>query len=491
MLKGRRSRLMIVAIVVVVVLAGYYGIRAVASSNNSALKASGTIEATTVNVSPELAGKVQSVFVDEGQSVKQGQVLFRLDDTLLAAQRAAAQAGLQAAQSAAQTAQAAYASAQAQYDIALTAARVAQRPTRISDWAGKTPDYFNQPKWYFTQDEQLAAAQVEVQAAQVNLTAAQNNLASVVSAVQNADFVAAETRLSNARVAYLVALQVQAEGQAVGQGTAPDQLDLKALGITIPCKTTPLGQFCAPGYGIRIRIAQNLPNQAPLYDASQTAYDAANRELSDAQVAYNKLLTSKSAQEVLKARATLAVANERLQVAQDRLSALQTGEQSPQVAAAAAGLQQAKNAAQSAQDAVGQASAQVGLLDAQMAKLEVKAPLDGVVLTRNIEPGEYVAPGGAALTVGQLSALTITVYVPEDRYGEIHLGQGARVVVDSFPGEVFGGQVSYISDQAEFTPRNVQTVEGRSSTVYAIKLDVTDPGGKLKPGMPADVTFGR
>jgi biotin carboxyl carrier protein len=310
-----------------------------------------------------------------------------------------------------------------------------------------------------------------------------------VSDVHNADFVAAETRLSNARVSYLVALQVQAEGQAVGQGTSPDQLDLKALGIELPCKVTAVGTFCAPGYGIRIRVAKNLPNQAPLYDASQTAYDAASSELSDAQVAYNKLLNSAQAQAVLKARAQLAVANERAQVAAERLSGLQTGAQSPQVAVAAAGLEQAKSAAQQAQDAVGQAQANVTLLEAQLGKLEVKAPLSGVILTRNIEPGEYVAPGAAALTMGQLSELTITVYVPEDRYGQIHLGQRASVSVDSFAGQAFGGQVSTIADQAEFTPRNVQTVEGRSSTVYAIKLNVTDPGGKLKPGMPADVTF--
>ncbi len=115
--------------------------------------------------------------------------------------------------------------------------------------------------------------------------------------------------------------------------------------------------------------------------------------------------------------------------------------------------------------------------------------LGRVILSRNVEPGEYVQPGAAALTMGNISQLTITVYVPEDRYGQIHLGQQASVSVDSFPGEQFSGQVSYISDQAEFTPRNVQTVEGRSSTVYAVKLKVTDPQGKLKPGMPADVIF--
>jgi len=85
--------------------------------------------------------------------------------------------------------------------------------------------------------------------------------------------------------------------------------------------------------------------------------------------------------------------------------------------------------------------------------------------------------------------LTITVYVPENLYGQISLGLQANMKVDSFPNQTFSAQVSNISNQAEFTPRNVQTVEGRSSTVYAIKLTVNDPQGQLKPGMPADVIF--
>ena len=115
--------------------------------------------------------------------------------------------------------------------------------------------------------------------------------------------------------------------------------------------------------------------------------------------------------------------------------------------------------------------------------------MDGIILTRNVEPGEFVLPGAVALTMANLNELTITVYVPEDRYGEITLNQNADVMVDSFPNETFSGIVIHIADQAEFTPRNVQTVEGRSSTVFAIKLKVTNGEGKLKIGMPADVTF--
>ncbi|MGE5072421.1 MAG: biotin/lipoyl-binding protein, partial [Anaerolineae bacterium] len=271
MLKGRRSRLIIVAIVLVAVVAGYFGIHATASTSSGALKASGTIEATTVNVSPELPGKVQEVLVEEGQAVQPGQVLFRLDGTLLSAQRDAAAAGLTVAQSAAQTAQAGYQSAQAQFTAAQTAARLQARSTRLSDWSGKTPSYFDQPKWYFTQDEQLAAAQAEVQAAQAGVTSAEQNLATVVADLKNADFVKAEERLSKARAGYLVALQVQAEGQAVGSGLSPDQLNLGIPGI-------------APfGYLAKVHVSQTLPNNAELDNAAQAAYDAANAKLTSAQ----------------------------------------------------------------------------------------------------------------------------------------------------------------------------------------------------------------
>ena len=170
---------------------------------------------------------------------------------------------------------------------------------------------------------------------------------------------------------------------------------------------------------------------------------------------------------------------------------LQTGEQSSSVTAAQGVVDQAQAAVDQAQKAVDQAQANLDLIDAQIAKLTVYAPMDGVILTRNVEPGEFVQPGATALTMADLNDLTITVYVPEDRYGQVSLGQTAEVRVDSFPDLTFTATVVHIADQAEFTPRNVQTVEGRSSTFYAIKLKVNDPDGKLKIGMPADVVFGK
>jgi HlyD family secretion protein len=112
-----------------------------------------------------------------------------------------------------------------------------------------------------------------------------------------------------------------------------------------------------------------------------------------------------------------------------------------------------------------------------------------VVLARAIQPGEFASPGAPLLVVGQLDELTITVYVPETRYGQLQLGQTATVTVDSYPGATFTARVTHIADQAEFTPRNVQTAEGRKTTVFAIKLSIANPDGRLKPGMPADVVF--
>ncbi len=120
---------------------------------------------------------------------------------------------------------------------------------------------------------------------------------------------------------------------------------------------------------------------------------------------------------------------------------------------------------------------------------EITSPIDGTVMERLIEPGELTAPGSPLMTVADLDTLTVTVYVPENQYGEVYLGKSYPVKVDSFPNETFVGKVSHIADQAEFTPRNVQTVDGRESTVFAVKLDLEPSGGKLKPGMPADVTF--
>jgi len=161
------------------------------------------------------------------------------------------------------------------------------------------------------------------------------------------------------------------------------------------------------------------------------------------------------------------------------------------VTAATDAVEQAKAGMNQAQAAVTEAEANLAVLDLQIDRLTVNAPVDGVVLTRSVQPGEVVQAAMTIMTVAKLDTLKITVYIPEDRYGEVKLGDSASLSVDSFPGETFNATVTRIADQAEYTPRNVQTKEERQTTVYAVELSVKNPDGKLKPGMPVDVTFGQ
>lgn len=199
----------------------------------------------------------------------------------------------------------------------------------------------------------------------------------------------------------------------------------------------------------------------------------------------------------------LKAASAQRDMASANLSSVQNGARAEQIDAAQAQLEAAKaqleatqartKAAQAQSEAaraqVELAQASLETLDVQISRLTITAPLDGVVLTRLIQPGEIAAPGAVLLILGQTAEKTITVYIPEDCYGLLSLGQPAEVTVDSFPGVRFNATVVHIADKAEFTPRNVQTIEGRKNTVFAVKLRVEDPIDRLKAGMPADVVF--
>ncbi len=154
------------------------------------------------------------------------------------------------------------------------------------------------------------------------------------------------------------------------------------------------------------------------------------------------------------------------------------------------GVSRAQAELEQAQAALAQANAALNQVERQIDRLEVRSAVDGVVLLRNIQPGEVIQPGIPSMTLGELENLTVTVYIPQESYGRIKLGDSAVLTADSFPGETFDAVVTRIADRAEFTPRNVQTQEDRRTIVFAIELAVNDRTGRLKPGMPADVTFG-
>ncbi|HLO14801.1 MAG TPA: biotin/lipoyl-binding protein, partial [Anaerolineales bacterium] len=395
-MQHKRPPLPAVILIVLIIAAGiYYGVKALNGSENANLSASGTIESTVVNISPEMAGKVKDVFVEEGQSVKKGDPLLSLDDSLLTAQRQVAQSGVDSARNALLSAQSAYNLVQAQYDATLTAARVQEGNQRLTDWANRTPGQFDEPLWYFSRTEQITAAQAEIESSQQTLQQAQADLESVVKDLNNADFVAAETRLSNARTGYLISKAVYNRSQLTGGKVRPEdvQVDLPSF---------------VPAYRVKIAIAKTLSGDSDVITAANDALDAAETELDNAQKAYDDLLTTDAADHVREARAAVSVAQERYESALDTLSRLQTGENSPQVKIAAMGLEQAKAGLQQADSAVHQAESNLALLDMQIAKLMVSAPMDGIIITRNVEPGEFTQPGGVAFAMADLNNITIT-----------------------------------------------------------------------------------
>jgi multidrug resistance efflux pump len=447
---------------------------AINGESENQLSASGIVEAREIAIASELGGRVMSIHVEEGDSVDEDEVLLILDDSMLLVQRDQAAAAVESAQAALASAQAGEDSASAileaahaqvemamiQVEMELARARAEYWAERVGGWSGTQPDLFNLPEWYFEKGEEISAALLVRENAEQSLAKERSQLQKILEEIGGKALLDAEDQLAEARAAFQIA----------------DEL----------WKRLATGD---EGQDIRDRIRE-IHNQAI-------------DDLKDAQDAFDDLLTKEEAEDLLEARSNLTVAQEHYQIAQEYHQSLLKGEYNLRVQAAQLALVQAEAGAtqgeaalaqtmsliQSAEHAVNQAKAVLALVDIQLEKMTIRAPESGVVLTRSVERGEVLAPGLAALTIGDLEELHITVYVPEDRYGEIQLGDKAQVSVDSFPDETFDAVVVRIADRAEFTPRNVQTEEDRRTTVYAVELLVETTLGKLKPGMPADVVF--
>ena len=136
-----------------------------------------------------------------------------------------------------------------------------------------------------------------------------------------------------------------------------------------------------------------------------------------------------------------------------------------------------------------QASAELELAELNLAHTKLYAPIDGRVLSKSREEGEMVQAGTPIVTIGDLSRPWVNVYVGERDLGKIHLGMKAWVTVDAFPDQPFPGTVTFISDRAEFTPKNIQTQDERVKLVYRVKVEVEPRDEALKPGMPADTVL--
>jgi len=416
------------------------------ADNEDIIKASGAIEAVEVVISSEKGGRIAELWVREGQWLEQDTPVFRLEDKFLESQY--------------QQVKSALAIAQANYDL------VAAGPS----------------------SEQNQAA---VSAAKLDFIIAEQALGDLYD---YADIARAQTeqRIAAADKA-IEAAQRRLNNYAQ---TAP-QLDIDQAFANMVLARDKYDDAKEDFQEYENKPEDNLIRAAALSKMAQAKkdYDATVR-------LYNSLIGYGDDLDIAEAKAELALAQAQLAAAQRDYADLQEGPDPDNVALAEAQVdfasaQLALAEAESptpeqlavAQAQVDAANANLEAVQVQIDKLIVTTPLSGVVMTRNVEIGELIQPGIAAMTISQLDALTVTVYISESQYGKINLGDTAQLSVDSFPLRTFNATVTRIANQAEYTPRNVQTQEERQNTVYAIELSVEDPDGKLKPGMPSDVVF--
>lgn len=463
---------------------------------NETIQASGVVEIVEVIISPEIGGRIAQIWVNEGDQVALSDPLFRIENRLLEAQRRQTESAL--------------AIAQANYDMVA---------------AGMTNE---------ERQASIAIAQLELASAQYAL----NQL------YENYNLVSAETLQTkkNAEEALEDLLNPDLQQALAAKAIADAKKGVKEADKRLYIVKSVGSQKDIDAAWAQVVLAKkaledaqkefkNWANKSE-FNVNRAAYQA---KLSEAQYnydaavrRYNGISSTGSDTDINVAEAELATAQAQLLEAerdwenvkdgskpedvsyyealiahnQGKLEDLEHGPDPDDVALAEehvanaqAQLELAKSQSPTKEQlAVAQAQYDTARADLETAQVQVDllmvtAPVDGVVMTRNIEPGEIIPPGVAALSVGQLDQLTIKVYVPENKYGQISLGDQASVSVDSFPGQVFNATVIRIADRAEYTPRNVQTQEDRQSTVFEIELVVDESQGKLKPGMPADVSF--
>jgi HlyD family secretion protein len=135
---------------------------------------------------------------------------------------------------------------------------------------------------------------------------------------------------------------------------------------------------------------------------------------------------------------------------------------------------------------IARTKASLALVDSQLSDTIAISPVDGVVLVKSADVGEVLAPGTTVVTVGDIDHPWLRGYINETLLGRVKIGSQARITTDSYPGKVYPGRVTFISSEAEFTPKQIQTQQERVKLVYRIKIEADNPQHELKSNMPAD-----
>ena len=385
-MRSRSLLAVVVALLVVAVLLVAYYFRH--QQNEDVLRASGTIEATDVDVSFQVAGRVTEVLAIEGQSVKAGDVLARVAANEFTERVSQIEAALEAATS-----------------------QVRQQERTVLMRREVT-------------EGQVAQARSQAEASRVTADRVREGSRPQEIRVAEADLAQAEALLAQRRT------------------------DLERISTLVKEGIAPLQQLDAAETALR---------------SAESTRDAARERLALAGEGSRKQDIAEAQAQVERAQAGVNVA--------------EAGRREVEIQAAVLATAQATEK---------QLRAQLETAKTQLGYTEIRSPMNGVVLTKNVEVGEFVNPGTPVVTIANIEDLWMNIYIPETQTGLVKLGQPVSVSVDSFPKETFKGKITFVSSESEFTPKTILTEEERIKLVFRAKVALENTQQRLKPGMPAD-----
>lgn len=486
-------------------------------ADQDTISASGTIEAEEVDVSAQTTGQIVSLRVQEGDAVQKGQVIAEIDHAKLDIQLR-----------------------QAQANVASAKARLAQAQLIAQLTPTQTQTQLQQARALLeASSSRLSQART---GAELQQTATDTHIQQAEAALEGA-----KARLNQAQELYALQRALsksQVEGAEATLKVALTRLSLAEKGareqeIKVVENSVAQAKANLDNAKLNWERMQNLHTEGVIsqqqfdlarlqFDVSQSQYRAAQEQLSLIQAGTREEDKEAAGAQVAQAQAALQLAKDALiqndikakdvEAAQTavqqaeaalglaKANALQNKLRQEDVVAAQASVEQAKaslefaeaNTVQSqiqnqnvllAETQVQSAQDAVELLQTQINDATITAPTAGIITTRVVEMGEFVSPGMPIVTITHLEVVHLTIYVPETKLGKVKLGQDAQVSVDTFPGRIFTGKVTYISPEAEFTPKNIQTQEERVKLVYGVKIELENPEKTLKVGMPADAVL--
>ncbi len=431
------------------------------------LKLSGTVEATESDVAPRVAGRIVKLLVDEGDHVKSGQTI----------------AILQADELTARVDQA-------------TGAMLANQ-ARLKELEEGT------------RQERIRAAQADLARAKAVASGAVDVQQTIALAHSRANELKASmvTAMTNMQVAQREYDAAAAQLQLVRKGPRSEQIDAAKAAVS---QAATLAHNAEREADRAIELCTEGAISEQLRDNSVAARDAAKAVYAGAESKLREALAGSRPEEITSANAKLEQASARLQGAQmlaqtakqmyddrlDNLQRLQSAKSSSQAAyqqvqAAQAALDllvngPSQNDLNAAKGGVVQSNAQLNEAQYMRGQIVITAPFDGVITTKYREVGEVLTPGAAIVRVANLARLWVRVYAPLTSMGRFKVGDTGQVITESLPDKQLEAKVASISQEPEFTPKNVQTSEERVKLVYALRLNLPNPKQLLKPGMPVD-----